>query len=87
MMVFQNPTRVSPESDPRWRCPGEQTIALTENMLYPRAIRIFARMSSFVRKAMYRNRLFCDPFRVKRAMGTVGVTCVGMFGKVSGESG
>lgn len=35
---------------------------------------------------MYWNRLFRDPFRVKRTMGTVSVTSVGMFGKVSGGS-
>ncbi len=52
----------------------------------PRTIWISAKMPFFVRKAMYRNRLFRNPFRVKRTMGTVSVTSVGMFKKVSGGS-
>ncbi len=43
-------------------------------------------MPFFVRRAVYWNRLFRDPFRVNRLMGTVSVTSVGMFGKVSGGS-
>ena len=66
--------------------PGEQTIDLAEKIPSPRTIRLFARMPFFVRKALYWNRLFRDPFRVKRTMGTVSVTSVGMFGKVSGGS-
>ncbi len=66
--------------------PGEQTIDLAERMPSPRTIRFFASMPLFVRKAVYWNRLFRDPFRVKRMMGTVSVTSVGMFGKVSGGS-
>lgn len=62
--------------------PGEQTIDLAEKMPSPRTIRVFARMPFFFRRAVYWNRLFHDPFRVKRTMGTVSVTSVGMFGKV-----
>jgi len=51
-----------------------------------RTIRIFARMRFFLRKAVYRNCLYRDPFRVKRTMVTISVTSVGMFGKVSGGS-
>lgn len=70
----------------RTLAPGEQTIDLGEKMPSPRTIRIFARMPFFLRRAVYWNRLFHDPFRVKRTMGTVAVTSVGMFGKVSGGS-
>ena len=66
--------------------PGEQTIDLAEKMPSPRTIRIFASMPFVVRKWLYWNRLFRDPFRVKRTMGTVSVTSVGMFGKVAGGS-
>ncbi len=66
--------------------PREQTIDLAEKMPSPRAIRIFASMPFFIWKAVYWNRLFRDPFRVKRTMGTVSVTSVGVFGKVSGGS-
>ena len=62
--------------------PGAQTIDLAEKMPSPRMIRIFASMPFFIRRAVYWNRLFHDPFRVKRTMGTVSVTSVGMFGKV-----
>ena len=65
---------------------GEQTIDLAEMMPSPRIIRFFARMPFFVRKAVYWKRLFRDPFRVKRTMGTVSVTFVEMFGKISGGS-
>ena len=52
----------------------------------PRALRIFASLPFFIRKALYWNRLLRDPFRMKRTMGTVAVTAVGMFGKVGGGS-
>lgn len=52
----------------------------------PRTMRIFASLPFFVRKALYWNRLLRDPFRMKRTMGTVAVTSVGMFGKVGGGS-
>lgn len=66
--------------------PGEQTIDLAERMPSARTIRIFASMPFAVRKWLYWNRLFRDPFRVKRTMGTISVTSVGMFGKVGGGS-
>ncbi len=66
--------------------PGEQTIDLADKMPSPRMIRLFSRMPFFVRRLMYWDRLFHDPFRVKRTMGTVTVTSVGMFGKVAGGS-
>lgn len=66
--------------------PGEQTIDLAEKMPSPRTIRVFASMPFPVRKWLYWNRLFRDPFRVKRTMGTISVTSVGMFGKVGGGS-
>ncbi len=62
--------------------PGEQRIDLAEKMPSPRTIRFFARLPFFIRKVVYWNRLFQDPFRVKRTMGTISVTSVGMFGKV-----
>lgn len=67
--------------------PGEQTIDLAEKMPSPRTIRIFASLPFALRKVLYWNRLFRDPFRVKRTMGTVSVTSVGMFGKVGGGGG
>ncbi len=66
--------------------PGEQTIDLAEKMPSARTIRIFAAMPFVVRKWLYWNRLFRNPFRVKRTMGTISVTSVGMFGKVGGGS-
>ncbi len=66
--------------------PGEQTIDLAEKMPSARTIRIFASMPFVVRKWLYWNRLFRDPFRVKRTMGTISVTSVGMFGRVGGGS-
>lgn len=66
--------------------PGEQTIDLAEKMPSARTIRIFASMPFAVRKWLYWNRLFRDPFRVKRTMGTISVTSVGMFGKVGSGS-
>lgn len=51
-----------------------------------RTMRLFASLPFFVRKALYWDRLLRDPFRMKRMMGTVAVTAVGMFGKVGGGS-
>ncbi len=45
-------------------------------------IRIFAGLPFFLRKALYWDRLLRDPFRMKRTMGTVALTAVGMFGEV-----
>lgn len=70
----------------RGLAPGEQTIGLAEKMPSPRTIRLFASMPFAIRKWVYWNRLFRDPFRVKRTMGTVSVTSVGMFGKMGGGS-
>ncbi len=66
--------------------PGEQTIDLAEKLPSARTIRVFASMPFIVRKWLYWNRLFRDPFRVKRTMGTISVTSVGMFGKVGAGS-
>ena len=66
--------------------PGAQTIDLAEKMPSPRTIRIFASVPFFLRRLAYWDRLFRDPFRVKRTMGTVTVTSVGMFGKVGSGS-
>jgi len=49
-------------------------------------MRLFASLPFFVRKTLDWNRLLRDPFRMKRMMGTVAVTAVGMFGKVGGGS-
>ncbi len=62
--------------------PGEQTIDLAVRMPSPRAIRVFASVPFFLRNALYWHWLFRDPFRVKRTMGTIAVTSVGMFGEV-----
>lgn len=51
-----------------------------------RTMRLFASVPFFVRKALYWNRLLRDPFRMKRTMGTVAVTAVGMYGQVGGGS-
>jgi pyruvate/2-oxoglutarate dehydrogenase complex dihydrolipoamide acyltransferase (E2) component len=61
---------------------GEVTIDLAEKMPSARMMQFFARMPFTIRKKLYWNRLLKDPFRLKRTMGTVGVTSVGMFGKV-----
>lgn len=61
---------------------GEQTIDLAEKVPSARTIRIFATMPFLLRRLLYWDRLFRDPFRVKRTMGTVTVTSVGMFGAV-----
>jgi pyruvate/2-oxoglutarate dehydrogenase complex dihydrolipoamide acyltransferase (E2) component len=50
-------------------------------------MRIFAFLPFFVRKALYWDRLLGDPFRMKRQMGTVAVTAVGMFADVRSGSG
>jgi pyruvate/2-oxoglutarate dehydrogenase complex dihydrolipoamide acyltransferase (E2) component len=47
---------------------------------------IFASMPFFVRKALYWDRLLRDPFRMKRQMGTVAVTAVGMFARIGSGS-
>lgn len=52
-----------------------------------RMLRIFAALPFFVRKALYWDRLLGDPFRMKRQMGTVAVTAVGMFADVRGGNG
>ncbi len=50
------------------------------------AVTLLLRLPFFLRKAFYWNRQLGTPFRVKRSMGTVAVTSVGMFGKVGGGS-
>jgi pyruvate/2-oxoglutarate dehydrogenase complex dihydrolipoamide acyltransferase (E2) component len=49
-------------------------------------MQIFAVLPFFVRKALYWDRLLADPFRMKRQMGTVAITAVGMFADVRGGS-
>lgn len=51
-----------------------------------RTMRLFASLPFFLRKLLYWDRLLGGPFRIKRTMGTVAVTSVGMFGKVGGGS-
>ncbi len=53
----------------------------------PRLMRLFAALPFFVRKALYWDRLLNDPFRMKRQMGTVAVTAVGMFADIRSGSG
>jgi hypothetical protein len=53
----------------------------------PRMMRVFAALPFFVRKALYWDRLLNDPFRMKRQMGTVAVTAVGMFAEIRSGSG
>ena len=65
---------------------GEVTIDLAEKMPSARMIRFSARMPFAIRKMVYWNRLLRDPFRMKRTMGTVSVTSMGMFGKVGSGS-
>ncbi len=66
--------------------PGGETVGQIKGLPSPRTIRIFASLPFFLRKAVYWNRLLGGPFRIKRTLGTVAVTSVGMFGKVGGGS-
>ncbi len=66
--------------------PGGETLERNKGLPSPRTIRIFASLPFFVRKAVYWNRMLGGPFRIKRTIGTVAVTSVGMFGKVGGGS-
>ena len=50
------------------------------------AVKLLLGLPFFLRKAFYWNRQMGTPFRVKRHLGTVAVTSVGMFGKVGGGS-
>jgi hypothetical protein len=43
-------------------------------------MQIFMLLPQFLRDLLFWQPLFRDPFRIKRAMGTVSVTAVGMFG-------
>lgn len=65
---------------------GVQTIGLSEKMPSPRTIRLFASVPFSLRWLLYWRWLFRDPMRVKRTMGTVTVTSVGMFGKIGSGS-
>lgn len=60
--------------------------APTALMRSPAALRVFASLPFFLRKALFWDRVRKDPFRMKRMMGTVSITSVGMFGKIGGGS-
>jgi pyruvate/2-oxoglutarate dehydrogenase complex dihydrolipoamide acyltransferase (E2) component len=63
--------------------PGEQVIAPDQRLrLPPRALRLFLSLPRFARNALVWNRLKTDPFFVKEMMGTVGITSVGMYGRM-----
>lgn len=66
--------------------PGQRRTEPAMRMPSPATIRAFASLPFFVRKALWWNRLVRNPFRMKRTMGTVAVTSVGMFGKVGAGS-
>jgi len=51
-----------------------------------RMTRIFTSLPKFLRDLVFWRRIRRDPFFVKKWMGTVIVTSVGMFGKASGSS-
>ncbi len=66
--------------------PGGETVQRNRGLPSPRTVRAFAYLPFFLRKALYWNRMLRGPFRIKRTVGTVAVTSVGMFGKVGGGS-
>jgi pyruvate/2-oxoglutarate dehydrogenase complex dihydrolipoamide acyltransferase (E2) component len=66
--------------------PAERAIEPPEWVPSRRMMQIFASLPFFVRKALYWNRLLADPFRMKRQMGTVAVTAVGMFAETGSGS-
>ncbi len=66
--------------------PGGDTVNRNRGLPSARMMRIFAYLPFFLRKAVFWNRMLGGPFRIKRTMGTVAVTSVGMFGKVGGGS-
>ena len=51
-----------------------------------RTVRTSASLPFFGRREMYGKRLFRDQFRLKRTVGTVSMTSVGMFGNIAGGS-
>lgn len=63
--------------------PGEQLIAPDQRIrLPPWALRLFMALPFAVRKALVWDRLGGNPFMAKEMMGTVGITSIGMFGKM-----
>lgn len=63
--------------------PGEQVIMPDQRlMLPPWMMQLFLSLPYPVRKALLWNRLKTHPFLVKEMMGTVGITSVGMFGRM-----
>ncbi len=62
---------------------GEQIIAPDQRLrLPPWTLRLFLALPRGMRKALVWNRLKADPFMVKEMMGTVGITSVGMYGRM-----
>lgn len=57
-------------------------IVLGEERIVRRVMMIMS-LPGFIRRPIWR-RLLRDPFYVKKAMGTVGITSVGMFGNLRG---
>lgn len=49
-----------------------------------RSATLFLKLPKFLRKWFFWRRVKKDPFFVKKIMGTISVTSVGMFGKLSG---
>jgi pyruvate/2-oxoglutarate dehydrogenase complex dihydrolipoamide acyltransferase (E2) component len=70
----------------RGSAPVERTIQPPEWVPPRWMMRVFPSLPFFVRKALYWDRLLHDPFRMKRQMGTVAVTAVGMFADVGSGS-
>ncbi len=63
--------------------PGEQVIMPDQRLkLPPWALRTFLSLPRIVRKALLWNRMKADPYLVKEMMGTVGITSVGMYGRM-----
>jgi pyruvate/2-oxoglutarate dehydrogenase complex dihydrolipoamide acyltransferase (E2) component len=70
----------------RGPAPAERAIEPPQWVPSRRMMRIFASLPFFVRKVLYWDRLLRDPSRMKRQMGTVAVTAVGMFAKIGSGS-
>jgi pyruvate/2-oxoglutarate dehydrogenase complex dihydrolipoamide acyltransferase (E2) component len=66
--------------------PGQRAIQAPEWAPSRRMMQFFAVLPFFVRKLFYWDRLLRDPFRMKRQMGTVVVTAVGMFAEIGSGS-
>ena len=63
---------------------GEQVLTRGPGVPSPRVMRFFQALPAPLRRAIFWNRFVRNPLRGQQAMGTIGVTSVGMFGAVGG---